>query len=191
MNDGREIGAWGPAIDWNHLPRFLAAALTARSVRGPGPQCGHIDLVTPSLKTRSPITTNNRNAKLMTNTTAPTVAHNILSPPPFATSRIVDLTRGASRLGIRARVLIESKILADYGEIDNALGHNTAGLVLSVLSHCLATGHAGLAEDLLTVGLVRRQDGALVELDLSLRRTRAGDQECFTLRLADEREAEA
>jgi hypothetical protein len=88
-------------------------------------------------------------------------------------------------------VLIESKILADYGEIDNALGHNTAGLVLSVLSHCLATGHAGLAEDLLTVGLVRRQDGALVELDLSLRRTRAGDQECFTLRLADEREAEA
>ena len=103
----------------------------------------------------------------------------------------MDLTRGANRLGIRARVLIEAKILEDYGEIDNALGHNTAGLVLSVLSHRLASGNAGLANDLLTVGLVRRQTGASVELDLSLRRTRAGDQECFTLRLADEREAEA
>jgi hypothetical protein len=43
---------------------------------------------------------------------------------------------------------------------------------------------------MLTVCLVRRQDGAPVELDLSLCRTRAGGQECFTLRLADERQAE-
>ena len=105
--------------------------------------------------------------------------------------RKADLTRGASRLGIRARVLIEARILEDYGELDSTLGHNTAGLVLSVLSRHLATGSAGLANDMLTVCLVRRQDGAPVELDLSLCRTRAGGQECFTLRLADERKAEA
>ena len=44
--------------------------------------------------------------------------------------QMVDLDRGAGQFGIRARVLVAADILADYQEVDVAIGHNTAGMVL-------------------------------------------------------------
>ena len=90
-------------------------------------------------------------------------SHSLEPAPPGWT----DLSVGSSQFSIRLPVLLESRVLQDYGEIEPALGLNTAGLVLSVLSSGLAVSSE---DDRLTVALFRRSDGAFTELQLRFRR---------------------
>lgn len=98
--------------------------------------------------------------------------------PTFRPSRPIatpptDITRGATQFGIRrTSVFVESAVLADYHEIDPAVGLNVIGLILTVLYCRLAVAPGGGPDDPLTVCLVRRTDGRLVEVELTLRRSR-------------------
>jgi hypothetical protein len=121
-----------------------------------------------------------------------TQTHTQTSPQPSAKNserpiKYSDLTRGAALNGIRATVLLETRVLAEFAELDPALGHNTAGVIFSVLLSHLAGGNGG-GDDRLTICLTRRSDGQLVEVDLMLLRRRQQGGQRFYLRIADVRE---
>jgi hypothetical protein len=98
-----------------------------------------------------------------------------------------DLSRGAALNCIRASVMLETRVLHEYAELDPALGHNTAGVVFAVLLNHLASGNGG-GDDRLTVCLTRRADGRDVELDLMVLRRRQAGGERFYLRITGVRE---
>jgi hypothetical protein len=146
------------------------------------------------LTAKVPLTTNPQNkhqtTQRMTNTITSNVAAKAFDTPPAGVSeRKVDLKRGATQFGIYARILLPTRILADYEEVDSTLGRNTAGMVLAVISCRLAAGNIGLRNEVVTVCLRRRRDGQTVEVDLELRRARDRGQECFSLCFAGERKA--
>jgi len=97
-----------------------------------------------------------------------------------------DLSGGAAINGLRATVLLESRVLHEFSELDPALGHNTAGVVLAVLVWHLAAGDQ-VGDDRLTVCLTRRGDNCPVEVDLMLLRRNQQSGERFYLRIADVR----
>lgn len=102
---------------------------------------------------------------------------------------VTDLSRGAARFGIRnQKVLLETSVLDDYSECDSSLGHNTAGVILTVLSQHIAVAPGGGRDETLMVALHRRDDGQQVEVELSLTRTRRQGQECLQLTLLGDRE---
>lgn len=107
---------------------------------------------------------------------------------PSAASSTVDLSRGARQFGILGRVQIPATILADYEEVDPAVGHNTAGIVLAVLSYRLAAGPIGSRDEFFTVSLRRKCDRKMVELDLALGRNWELGEECFRPYVIAERE---
>jgi len=114
--------------------------------------------------------------------------------PPLKTdaapgATFTDVTRGARRVGIHARVQLDSSLLENYSEPDRRLGLNTAGVVLSVLSAYLKAGNASTPNNVLTACLIRCADRALLDVDISVRRFRSGGEECFSLRKLTEREA--
>lgn len=119
-----------------------------------------------------------------------TLTQTSLQPSSNASaSRInyTDLTRGAALNGIRASVLLESRVIEEFAELDPALGHNTAGVVLAVLLSHLAGGNGG-GDDRLTVCLTRRSDQSAVEVDVMLLRRRQAGSERLYLRMADVRD---
>ena len=100
----------------------------------------------------------------------------------------VDLSRGARHLGLRPNVIrIESEVLDDYAELDNSIGQNTAGTILSVLGCELAVSPGGVARKTITVCLVRREDATVVELDLHVNRVCHHGNESLYLHKAGER----
>jgi hypothetical protein len=103
--------------------------------------------------------------------------------------RGIDLRLGASQLGIRMPVLIESRILERYAEIEFSLGLNVAGVILWALACHLAGGKATGPQEILTVCLLRRGDVRLVEVDLQIGSTRFAQRTWLFLQLAAEREA--
>jgi hypothetical protein len=99
---------------------------------------------------------------------------------PTATSA-PDLTRGATQFGIRrASVFVETQVLADYHEIDPTVGLNVIGLSLTGRRLVLAPGGGPLEP--LTVCLLRRSDGRLVEVELTFHYARGRAGESITLR---------
>ena len=102
---------------------------------------------------------------------------------PAAKIHYTDLTRGAALCGIRPTVLLETRVLEEFAELDPALGSNPAGIILAVLGFHLINGHAA-GDDRLTVCLVRRRDGRQVEVDLMLLPRRQAGGERIYLRLA-------
>lgn len=116
---------------------------------------------------------------------APTQTIGTARPTPV--TRNTNISRGASQLGIQSNVFLEEEVLNAYGEIDPALGQNVIGCVLAVLACHLALGKGNLADDLMTVCLIRRQDDRMVEVDLGIRRHRHAGRECLSLRRVAER----
>lgn len=107
---------------------------------------------------------------------------------PTTASRNINISRGASQIGIQSNVFLEEEVLDAYGEIDPALGQNVIGCVLAVLGCHLALGNGNLGDDRMTVCLIRRQDDRMVEVDLEIRRHRQDGRECLSLRRLAERE---
>ncbi len=105
---------------------------------------------------------------------------------PAKRIRYRNLTRKPWFCGMRAQVLLEQRVLADFHEFDSDLGDDTAGVILSLLAYDLITKPAG--DGRLTVCLVRRQDESLVEVDLMVLRRHKPHGECIYLRLAGVRE---
>ncbi len=105
-------------------------------------------------------------------------------------SKVTDISRGACLFGICPRVYLNLQLVDDYAELDPSLGQNVVGVVLSVLSHHLATRRAGLGDDAITVCLQRREDGQLVEVDLAVRRRRKQGRECLMVSRTTERTME-
>jgi len=98
-----------------------------------------------------------------------------------------DITRGAAQFGIRrASVFVETQVLADYCELDPAVGLNVIGIVLTVLYCRLAMTPSGGPADPLIVCLLRRVDGRLVEVDLTLHRSRSRGGESIMLQRSAE-----
>jgi hypothetical protein len=109
---------------------------------------------------------------------------------PTEATRNINISRGATQLGIRSDVFLEEDFLDAYGEIDPALGQNVIGCVLAVLACHLALGNGSLGDDQMTVCLIRRQDDRTVEVDLGIRRHRHAGRESLSLRKVAERELE-
>jgi len=105
---------------------------------------------------------------------------------PAKRIRYRNLTRDTWFYGMRAEVLLERRVLADFHELDSDLGDDTAGVILSLLAYDLLTKPAG--DGRLTVCLVRRHDESLVEVDLMVLRRHKPHGECIYLRLAGVRE---
>jgi hypothetical protein len=102
------------------------------------------------------------------------------APRPFVPQ--TDLTRGAIQHGLRnQKVLVATEILDDYQEIDQALGLNTAGQILTVLARHIQLTPGGGREENLSVSLHRREDNSEVELFLTLARSRRQGTECLQL----------
>jgi len=106
--------------------------------------------------------------------------------PVAAPSACWDVSRGAVRAGIGARVQLDATMLDDYLEPDHALGFNSTGVVLSAFSTHLKEGRFD-ADEPLVVCLARREDGTLVDVEISIHRFRAAGTECFRLKKAGER----
>ena len=95
---------------------------------------------------------------------------------------VTDVSRGAPRFNLRGpKVLIESSVLANYGEADPAMGLNATGMILTVLGQHIALAPGGGRDESLLVALHRRDDGRPVEVELSLTRSRRQGQECLQL----------
>jgi hypothetical protein len=107
---------------------------------------------------------------------------------PATANRSIDISRGASQLGIPSRVFLEEEVLDAYAEIDPALGQNVIGVIFAVLSCHLALGQGSLGDDQMTVCLNRREDSRMVEVDLGIRRHRHAGRECLSLRRVAERD---
>ena len=105
----------------------------------------------------------------------------------------MDLTRGARNFGIRSgAVLLDSEVLCDYAELDPALGHNVAGLVLCVLGcHMLDKLEKGAAKDLIAVCLCRRQDARVLEVDFQINHVLVNGYESLVLCKAGERDLDS
>jgi len=101
----------------------------------------------------------------------------------------VDLSREAATFGLRAQVQLERRVLEDYREFDPTPGDDVAEVVLSVLSYDALRGDMQ-GDSRVTVYLVRRDSGQMVEVDLSVQRRCQGGGETYFLRFIDERELE-
>jgi hypothetical protein len=121
----------------------------------------------------------------MTTTASPNTNLSVIKP-----ANVIDISRGAYLFGICPQVYLNLQLVTDYAELDPNLGQNAVGVILSVLSHHLATGRAGLGDDAITVCLQRREDGQLVEVDLAVRRRRNQGRECLIVSRAGERNME-
>jgi hypothetical protein len=111
------------------------------------------------------------------------------NPRPSIAVDTVDLTRGARNFGIRSgAVFLDPEVLCDYAELDTALGHNVAGLVLCELGcHMLTKPRGSVSKDLITVCLCRREDDHVVEVDFHINRVFRQGNESLYLRKAGER----
>lgn len=118
-------------------------------------------------------------------TTKPQTPH-INRQPPRPT--LVDASRGARLLRISDPVHLDASIIEDYKESDPMLGHNVAGTILRVLGQHIMAAPGGGGDELLTVGLRRRDDDQEIELQLSLARKRRAGQSCLVLTRVGERE---
>lgn len=103
---------------------------------------------------------------------------------------MLDLSRGARLLRIEEQVHLEATIIEDYAETDPSLGFNVVGVILRVLSQHIVAAPGGGADELLSIGLCRRDDGAEVELLMNLSRVRRAGQSCLVLVRSGEREME-
>ena len=104
--------------------------------------------------------------------------------------RYTNLSRGATACGLRASVRLDERVLADYKELDPALGQNTAGSILNLLRYQLEVEPVG-NEGRLSLYLARRNTGQVVEVALAIDRRRLEGCETYRLRLAGECEAVA
>jgi hypothetical protein len=113
----------------------------------------------------------------------PRPARPTVTPPTDTT----DITRGATQFGIRrASVFVETQVLADYQEIDPAVGLNVIGIILTVLYCRLAMPPGAGPGEPLIVCLLRRTDGRLVEVELTLHHSRGPGGETITLQRTTE-----
>jgi hypothetical protein len=102
-----------------------------------------------------------------------------------------DLSRGAFYKGLDPEtVFIDSSVLDEYAEIDPSLGRNLAGAVLDSLWRRMAISPCVQLESI-TIAAARREDGEIVDLDLSIERLRLRGHECLVLEKAGEREIAA
>ena len=122
------------------------------------------------------------------NTHSLTPTQTFIRPHPNAPFNRLDLSRGARQFGLRSLVFLDAAVRTDYAELDPALGHNVAGIVLAVLAFHEALPGLGRDEERITVCLVRRRDEQLVEVDLVLQRRRQRGGEAIELRRVAERE---
>lgn len=101
----------------------------------------------------------------------------------------LDLSRGARRYNVRPEnVWLAVDIWDEYGEVNSALGLNVAGVILSALAGGYAYCPEGMSEGMITVGLNRRRDDELVEVDLQIHRVEGGANGSFVrLRKVGER----
>jgi hypothetical protein len=100
----------------------------------------------------------------------------------------IDLTRGARDLGLQPHgVFLELEVLDDHGVVINSLGQNAAGTILAVLGCQLAMGPGGVPDETISVCLIRRDDGQMMDVDLSVKRIRQNGAECLFLRKTGER----
>lgn len=104
--------------------------------------------------------------------------------------RYTDLSRGAAACGLRANVRLDERVLADYEELDPALGQNTAGAILNLLRYHQEVEPVGNAGRL-SLYLARRNTGQVVEVTLAIDRCRLCGSETYLLHLAGECEAMA
>ena len=122
------------------------------------------------------------------NTHSLTPTQTFIRPHPNAPFNRLDLSRGARQFGLRSLVFLDAAVRTDYAELDLALGHNVAGIVLAVLAFHETLSGLGRDEERITVCLVRRRDEQLVEVDLVLQRRRQRGGEAIELRRVAERE---
>lgn len=106
---------------------------------------------------------------------------------PEPARHYVDLSREAATFGLRAQVQLERRVLEDHCELDPAAGDNVTGLVLSVLSYDALMGGM-LSDSRMTLCLVRRDSGQMVEVDIDVQRRCRNGQNIYFLRFVDEHE---
>ena len=90
---------------------------------------------------------------------------------------------GSAQFGIRRPVLIATRILQEYQEIEIAVGLNAVGVILTALSCRLASEPVSDAQ--IIVCLRRRRDARPVELALLIQRAWLSNRKCLFIRLAD------
>ena len=113
----------------------------------------------------------------------------VVTPSPEPTSNpviYIDLVSEAGSSGIGVQVWLESRVFEDYQETDTSPQADTlAVMVFSVLNF-----HVGDKrwDNRMTLLLVRRDSGRIVEVDLVVRRRRNHGKNRYLIRFAEERE---
>ena len=111
-----------------------------------------------------------------------------LAVSPCGATEYTNLSRGALYRGLSLDFLfVDPAIMDDYAEVDPALGQNVAGALLDALQSQSQEGLEGRAQTI-TIALVRRDDGQLVELDIRAESIRLRDYECLVLDTAGEQD---
>jgi len=91
------------------------------------------------------------------------------SNPSSTDETTIDLSLGAGQFGIPVPLIAPSRLIEEYAEVHPALGYNVAGIILSLVSNHLAGAEPGAnGPETMTACLVRREDGAIVEVELEL-----------------------
>jgi len=112
-----------------------------------------------------------------------------LSGRAHTNAKFIDYSRGAVEVGIRRQMVwLDAGVVEDYAEMDPTLGRNVGGVVLSVLARHLSTEPDGGNGNIVTVGLFRREDGKLVDVDLQITRGRHQGTSRLLLTKVDARE---
>ncbi len=123
------------------------------------------------------------------NDTTALILNSPSTQPASALSRgLLDISRGAGRIGLPFQVLIDAEALEIYCEPDAATGHNVIGCILTALARHLMED--GTIQQAIEVGLRSREDGQAVDVFLSVEPLRQRGKECLCLRLAGERSTE-
>jgi hypothetical protein len=113
---------------------------------------------------------------------------NHVASPGCCGEDYTDLSRGAFYKGIIPEtVFIDSSVLEEYAEIDPCLGRNLAGAVLDSLCVRLAQGPR-LPLERMTMAAARRDDGAIVDLELRIDLVHVRGHACLVLEIAGEHE---
>jgi hypothetical protein len=113
---------------------------------------------------------------------------NKITEPPEPTQEpddYLDMNNCSGHFGIRARVQLENRVLEEYREVDPNLGYDAIGTIFSVLSYHQGLGDL-LRQDRMTVCLVRRATGRVVEVDFAVNYN--GERDGYCLKFAGERE---
>lgn len=127
----------------------------------------------------------------MNNTALQSTPISSVNRRPVAPIRLIDISRGARNFGIRSvTVLIDGEVIDSYREVDEKLGHNLIGVILSVLGCHLSMAPGGIPNERISISAVRREDAVLVDIDFQIRRSRSSGGERLVLSAVAERESD-